>query len=127
MRSFCELAKYSASDGATVLDVCYIRHQRQSYTEPYSDKLLPDLLPKEQDVFTLDLDLNETLTFKRPVVDAFFEHLAQFYEIVVYTNEQDMDLSRLNRNPGKVHHLSGHALEGCLSQRTASLSSHGIN
>ncbi|KAG4920713.1 hypothetical protein JHK82_049659 [Glycine max] len=52
MRSFCELTKYSASDGATVLD---------SYTEPYSDKLLPDLLPKEQDVFTLDLDLNETL------------------------------------------------------------------
>jgi hypothetical protein len=29
-------------------------------------------------------------TFKRPGVDAFLEHLAQFYEIVVYTDEQNM-------------------------------------
>jgi len=33
----------------------------QGYTEPYTDKLLPDLLPQEQHVFTLVLDLNETL------------------------------------------------------------------
>ncbi|RZC27417.1 Mitochondrial import inner membrane translocase subunit TIM50 isoform B [Glycine soja] len=136
-----------------------IEEQVKSYTEPYTDKLLPDLLPQEQHVFTLVLDLNETLihyiwtrdtgwqTFKRPGVDAFLEHLAQFYEIVVYTDEQNMfvdpvierldtkhciryrlsrpatkyqdgkhfrDLSKLNRNPGKVLYLSGHALESCL-------------
>ncbi|KAL5126257.1 Mitochondrial import inner membrane translocase subunit TIM50 [Glycine soja] len=136
-----------------------IEEQVRSYTEPYTDKLLPDLLPQEQHVFTLVLDLNETLihyiwtrdtgwqTFKRPGVDAFLEHLAQFYEIVVYTDEQNMfvdpvierldtkhciryrlsrpatkyqdgkhfrDLSKLNRNPGKVLYLSGHALESCL-------------
>jgi hypothetical protein len=29
-------------------------------------------------------------TFKRPGVDAFLEHLAQFFEIVVYSDEQNM-------------------------------------
>ena len=29
-------------------------------------------------------------TFKRPGVDAFLENLAQYYEIVVYTDEQSM-------------------------------------
>ncbi|KAJ7960919.1 Mitochondrial import inner membrane translocase subunit TIM50 [Quillaja saponaria] len=79
-----------------------IEEQIRSYTEPYSDTLLPDLLPQERHVFTLVLDLNETLihyawtrdtswqTFKRPGVDAFLEHLAQFYEIIVYTDEQNM-------------------------------------
>ncbi|KAK8626390.1 hypothetical protein V6N13_134037 [Hibiscus sabdariffa] len=72
------------------------------YTEPTSDKLLPDLHPLEQHVFTLVLDLNETLlytdwkrergwrTFKRPGVDAFLEHLAKFYEIVVYSDQMNM-------------------------------------
>ncbi|KAA3485591.1 Mitochondrial import inner membrane translocase subunit TIM50-like protein [Gossypium australe] len=74
----------------------------QEYTEPTSDKLLPDLHPLEQHVFTLVLDLNETLlytdwkrergwrTFKRPGVDAFLEHLAKFYEIVVYSDQMNM-------------------------------------
>ncbi|XVF33875.1 hypothetical protein REPUB_Repub18cG0009300 [Reevesia pubescens] len=72
------------------------------YTEPTSDKLLPDLHPQEQHVFTLVLDLNETLlytdwkrergwrTFKRPGVDAFLEHLAKFYEIVVFSDQMNM-------------------------------------
>ncbi|OMO83722.1 NLI interacting factor [Corchorus capsularis] len=72
------------------------------FTEPTSDKLLPDLHPAEQHVFTLVLDLNETLlytdwkrergwrTFKRPGVDAFLEHLAKFYEIVVYSDQMNM-------------------------------------
>ncbi|XP_052178753.1 mitochondrial import inner membrane translocase subunit TIM50 isoform X1 [Diospyros lotus] len=76
--------------------------QVRGYTEPSSDKLLPDLHPMEQHVFTLVLDLNETLiysdwkrdrgwrTFKRPGVDAFLEHLAQFYEIVVYSDQLNM-------------------------------------
>lgn len=33
----------------------------QSFTEPYSEKLLPDLHPAERHVFTLVLDLQETL------------------------------------------------------------------
>ncbi|GER32436.1 mitochondrial import inner membrane translocase [Striga asiatica] len=76
--------------------------QVKGFTEPTSEKLLPDLHPMEQHVFTLVLDLNETLiysdwkrdrgwrTFKRPGVDAFLEHLAQFYEIVVYSDQLSM-------------------------------------
>ncbi|KAL3643072.1 mitochondrial inner membrane protein required for protein import [Castilleja foliolosa] len=76
--------------------------QVRGFTEPTSDKLLPDLEPREQHVLTLVLDLNETLiysdwkrdrgwrTFKRPGVDAFLEHLAQFYEIVVYSDQLPM-------------------------------------
>ncbi|KAI4307882.1 hypothetical protein L6164_031011 [Bauhinia variegata] len=182
-RSFLESSKYTEGEGVTAVDkiqgLLYsaamivpakaielyldarrlVEEQIQSYTEPYTDKLLPDLLPQERHVFTLVLDLNETLihyiwkretgwqTFKRPGVDAFLEHLAQFYEIIVYSDEQSMfvdpvlerldtkhciryrlsrpatkyqdgkhfrDLSKLNRDPGKVLYLSGHALESCL-------------
>ncbi|KAF8410855.1 hypothetical protein HHK36_003392 [Tetracentron sinense] len=79
-----------------------IEEQVRGFTEPASEKLLPDLHPQEQHVFTLVLDLNETLiysdwkrdrgwrTFKRPGVDAFLEHLAQFYEIVVYSDQLSM-------------------------------------
>nr|XP_025626756.1 mitochondrial import inner membrane translocase subunit TIM50 isoform X2 [Arachis hypogaea] len=79
-----------------------VEEQVRSYTEPHAEKLLPDLLPPEQHAFTLVLDLNETLihyiwtretgwqTFKRPGVDAFLEHLAHYYEIVVYSDEQNM-------------------------------------
>ncbi|XP_030471239.1 mitochondrial import inner membrane translocase subunit TIM50 isoform X1 [Syzygium oleosum] len=136
-----------------------IEDQIQGYTEPTSDKLLPDLHPMEQHVFTLVLDLNETLvysdwkrdrgwrTFKRPGVDAFLEHLGKFYEIVIYSDQLQMyvdpvverldgkqciryrlnrgatkyqdgkhyrDLSKLNRNPGKVIYVGGHARESCL-------------
>lgn len=79
-----------------------IEEQVRGFTEPTSDKLLPDLHPAEQHVFTLVLDLNETLlysdwkrdrgwrTFKRPGVDAFLEHMAKFYEIVVYSDQLNM-------------------------------------
>ncbi|GKV19410.1 hypothetical protein SLEP1_g29674 [Rubroshorea leprosula] len=40
-----------------------VEDQVQGFTEPTSDKLLPDLHPAEQHVFTLVLDLNETLLF----------------------------------------------------------------
>ncbi|MBA0645094.1 hypothetical protein Goklo_013227, partial [Gossypium klotzschianum] len=86
-------ASYAPSEDASAID---------EFTEPTSDKLLPDLHPQEQHVFTLVLDLNETLlytdwkrergwrTFKRPGVDAFLEHLAKFYEIVVYSDQMNM-------------------------------------
>ncbi|GJS42253.1 mitochondrial import inner membrane translocase subunit TIM50-like protein [Tanacetum coccineum] len=76
-------------------------HVRE-FTEPMSEKLLPDLHPLEKHVFTLVLDLNETLlysdwkrdrgwrTFKRPGVDDFLEHLSRFYEIIVYSDQQQM-------------------------------------
>ncbi|KAG6514859.1 mitochondrial import inner membrane translocase subunit TIM50-like [Zingiber officinale] len=79
-----------------------IEDQVQEFTEPSSEKLLPDLHPQEQHVFTLVLDLNETLvypdwkrdrgwkTFKRPGVDAFLEHLGKLYEIVVYSDQQNV-------------------------------------
>ncbi|KAB2033050.1 hypothetical protein ES319_D05G421700v1 [Gossypium barbadense] len=96
------------------------------YTEPTSDQLLPDLHPLEQHVFALVLDLNETLlytdwkrergwrTFKRPGVDAFLEHLAKFYEIVVYSDQMNMDLSKLNRDPAKILYVSAHAFDSSL-------------
>ncbi|KAI0497677.1 hypothetical protein KFK09_020910 [Dendrobium nobile] len=124
--TFRALSNYSVGDGASSLEKykamlystaikvpaktieLYIDIRRsiedhvRGFTEPSSDKLLPDLHPQEQHVFTLVLDLNETLvysdwkrergwrTFKRPGVDAFLEHLAKFYEIVVYSDQLNM-------------------------------------
>ncbi|KAL5229816.1 hypothetical protein ABZP36_028592 [Zizania latifolia] len=74
----------------------------RGFAEPTSDKLLPDLEPQHQHIFTLVLDLNETLvysdwqrergwrTFKRPGVDAFIEHMGKFYEVVVYSDQMPM-------------------------------------
>ncbi|XP_006655478.2 mitochondrial import inner membrane translocase subunit TIM50-like [Oryza brachyantha] len=74
----------------------------RGFAEPTSDKLLPDLEPQTQHIFTLVLDLNETLvysdwqrergwrTFKRPGVDAFIEHMGKFYEVVVYSDQLPM-------------------------------------
>ncbi|GKV44603.1 hypothetical protein SLEP1_g51767 [Rubroshorea leprosula] len=79
-----------------------VEGQVQGCTEPTSDKLLPDWHPAGQHVFTLVLDLNETLlytdwkhdrgwrTFKGPGVDAFLEHLGKFYKIVVYSDQLNM-------------------------------------
>lgn len=131
----------------------------KGFTEPASEKLLPDLHPAEQHVFTLVLDLNETIiysdwkrdrgwrTFKRPGVDDFLQHVGRFYEIVVYSDQLSMyvdpvverldtnhfiryrlsrsatkyqdgkhyrDLSKLNRDPGKILYVSGHAFENSL-------------
>ncbi|KNA11700.1 hypothetical protein SOVF_132710 [Spinacia oleracea] len=99
-----------------------IEDQLQAFTEPLSDKLLPDLPPGMQNVLTLVVDLNETLvysdwkrergwrTFKRPGVDAFLEHLAQFYEIVVYSDNLSMYvdpvLDRLDEKHCIAHRLS---------------------
>ncbi|KAL8157766.1 mitochondrial import inner membrane translocase subunit TIM50-like isoform X1 [Apium graveolens] len=128
------LGKYQAmiySSAATVpaklLEV-YIDGRRsleehvRGFTEPSSDKLLPDMHPMEQGAFTLVLDLNETLiysdwkrdrgwrTFKRPGVDAFLEHLAKFYELVVYSDQLSMyvdpSVDRLDPNHNIRYRLS---------------------
>ncbi|KAM0845954.1 hypothetical protein ACQ4PT_056000 [Festuca glaucescens] len=79
-----------------------IENHVTGFTEPTSDKLLPDILPEYKGAFTLVLDLNETLvysdwqrdrgwrTFKRPGVDAFVQHMAQYYEVVVYSDQTSM-------------------------------------
>ncbi|KAF6996807.1 hypothetical protein CFC21_013105 [Triticum aestivum] len=72
------------------------------FTEPASDKLLPDLHPDDQNIFTLVVDLTDTLvcndwqrergwkTFKRPGVEAFLQHMATMYEVVVYSDQVQM-------------------------------------
>ncbi|CAN6484967.1 unnamed protein product [Victoria cruziana] len=97
-----------------------IEEHVKGFTDPSSEKLLPDLLPQEQHVFTLVLDLNETLiysdwkrergwrTFKRPGVDAFLEYLAQFYEIVVYSDQLSMYVDPI------IERLDG---KGCIRYR----------
>ncbi|KAF9604904.1 hypothetical protein IFM89_011186 [Coptis chinensis] len=78
-----------------------IEARYREYYYSSTNKYLPDLHPtmKAQGVFTLVLDLDETLvysdynsergwrTFKRPGVDAFLEKLAMYYEIVVYSDQ----------------------------------------
>ncbi|XP_057247784.1 mitochondrial import inner membrane translocase subunit TIM50 isoform X3 [Beta vulgaris subsp. vulgaris] len=82
-----------------------IEERVQEFAEPCADKLLPDMIKEEQEhrVFTLVLDLSETLilsewkrekgwaTYKRPGLDDFLEHLAQIYEIVVYSDVAMLD------------------------------------
>jgi import inner membrane translocase subunit TIM50 len=72
--------------------------QASFYLDPVSDKLLPDHPPNSAYIpHTLVLDLDDTLikadwkrergwrVFKRPGVDDFLKHMAQFYEAGAYT------------------------------------------
>ncbi|MED6202593.1 hypothetical protein PIB30_107105, partial [Stylosanthes scabra] len=92
------------------------------FTEPYTDKLLPDLHPHGRDTITLVLDLEDTLIyyvwnaeeshwdpFKRPGASAFLEHLAQLYEIVVYADEQSLHVDAVI-NKVDVNHCIAHRL-----------------
>ncbi|XVF29457.1 hypothetical protein REPUB_Repub15cG0122900 [Reevesia pubescens] len=119
---------YILALSSSFLYLLYFYLVLREFTEPTSDKLLPDLHPQEQHVFTLVLDLNEneTLlytdwkrekgwrTFKRPGVDAFLEHLGKFYEIVVCSDQMNMDLSKLNRDPRKILYVSALAFDSSL-------------
>jgi import inner membrane translocase subunit TIM50 len=73
---------------------------RQNYTEPSSDKLLPDPLPHPyQRRYTLLIELKDLLIHsnydrkmgwmhqKRPGLDSFLNRLFDYYEIVVFTSE----------------------------------------
>jgi len=93
--------------------------QYHHYADPSSERLLPDLPPGMNHIRTLVLDLDELLvfsdwtrergwrTFKRPGVDVFLQHLAQRFEIVVYTDQLqtyvDPILERLDTKHS-VHH-----------------------
>ncbi|GJP74063.1 hypothetical protein CLOP_g4704, partial [Closterium sp. NIES-67] len=75
-----------------------------NFNQPASDRLLPDLTPQEQHVYTLVLDLEGTLvhsdwkrdrgwrTFKRPGVEAFLERMAQFFEVVVFSDQLNLSV-----------------------------------
>jgi len=91
--------------------------QVDKYTLPSSDQLLPDL-PEEAKSYTrtLVLDLDEVLmhskwtrdlgwrVYKRPGAEKFLQHLAQYYEIVIYTHQlytyADPILERLDTGNG---------------------------
>ncbi|KAG2445863.1 hypothetical protein HXX76_000467 [Chlamydomonas incerta] len=80
-----------------------LRHDLESrikdFTDPATDKLLPDQHPAMKGAITLVLDLDEVLVwkewtrqrgwsiYKRPGVQEFLLEMAQYYEIVVYTDE----------------------------------------
>ncbi|CAL8462668.1 g2201 [Coccomyxa elongata] len=83
----------------------YVEHRRtleeqvKKYSDPPSEHLLPDLPPHARHVRTLVLDLDDTLihsdwtrgrgwrTFKRPGAEDFLRQMAQYYELVVYTDQ----------------------------------------
>mmetsp|Transcript_22290 Transcript_22290/g.26810 ORF Transcript_22290/g.26810 Transcript_22290/m.26810 type:complete len:350 (+) Transcript_22290:234-1283(+) len=77
-----------------------IEENYRYYADPSSDKLLPDLPEVHKaHVRTLILDLDDLLvysdwnrergwrTFKRPGADIFIQHMAQLFEVVVYTDQ----------------------------------------
>eukprot|EP00850_Spirogloea_muscicola_P020930 SM000231S07477 [mRNA] locus=s231:47708:50703:+ [translate_table: standard] len=76
-----------------------LEEQLRNFKAPSSDTLLPALAPNEQHVYTLVVDLNDTLihtdwkrdrgwrTFKRPGVEAFLDNMAQYFEIVVFSDQ----------------------------------------
>ncbi|KAK9839681.1 hypothetical protein WJX81_005792 [Elliptochloris bilobata] len=92
----------------------HIEHEVRKYSDPPSDRLLPDNPPHMRHVRTLVLDLDDTLvhsdwtrgrgwrTFKRPGADDFIRQLAQYYELVVFTSQlptyADPILDRLDPN-----------------------------
>ena len=70
----------------------------ETYNNPRSDKILPDLPPSLSFLRTLVLDLDELLVFsewkrstgwriyKRPGLEEFLQELSNKYEIVLYTD-----------------------------------------
>ncbi|KAL6766283.1 TIM50 [Auxenochlorella protothecoides x Auxenochlorella symbiontica] len=71
----------------------------KKYADPPSDKLLPDLPPAARHIKTLVLDLDHLLVhshwtrergwrcYKRPGAEEFIAGMAQYYELVVYTDK----------------------------------------
>eukprot|EP00850_Spirogloea_muscicola_P018055 SM000161S02437 [mRNA] locus=s161:228822:231464:+ [translate_table: standard] len=76
-----------------------LEEQLRNFKAPSSDTLLPAMALNEQHVYTLVVDLNDTLihtdwkrdrgwrTFKRPGVEAFLDNMAQYFEIVVFSDQ----------------------------------------
>ncbi|CAI5972848.1 unnamed protein product [Closterium sp. NIES-65] len=81
-----------------------VEERIHKFNQPASDRLLPDLTPQEAHVYTLVLDLEGTLvhsewkrdrgwrTFKRPGAEAFLERMAQFFEVVVFSDQLNLSV-----------------------------------
>ena len=94
-----------------------LRHQ---YLDPVSDKLLPDHPPNAVYIpHTLVLDLDECLiksdwrrergwrTFKRPGASDFIQHMAQFYEVIVFSDQTSMYVDPIIERLDKNRFLAG--------------------
>ncbi|KAF5190895.1 Mitochondrial import inner membrane translocase subunit tim50 [Thalictrum thalictroides] len=101
-----------------------IEEKVQDFSDPYSDKLLPNMYPREQmeGIKTIVLDLEETLIYthwtrdrgfqviKRPGLELFLRRLAQCCEVVVYSDQDDSFvesvIARLNQENGVAIHYN---------------------
>ncbi|CAJ0766419.1 18472_t:CDS:10 [Entrophospora sp. SA101] len=84
------------------------------FTEPPSDKLLPDKDVTNSPPLTLVINLDQTLiysswdrehgwrTAKRPGLDFFLFVISNLYEVVFFTSQPSHDVSKLNRDISKV-------------------------
>ncbi|MDA9099400.1 HAD family hydrolase [bacterium] len=94
--------------------------QAHTYLDPVSDKLLPDHPPEIQYVpHTLVLDLDDTLilsdwkrergwrVFKRPGAGDFLKHMAQFYEVVVFSEQLSTYVDPIMERLDPSHFLAG--------------------
>ena len=94
--------------------------QAHNYLDPVSDKLLPDHPPNAPYVpHTLVLDLDDTLilsdwrrergwrVFKRPGAADFVKHMAQFYEVVVFSEQLSTYVDPIVERLDPQHFLAG--------------------
>ena len=94
--------------------------QAHNYLDPVSDKLLPDHPPEATYVpHTLVLDLDDTLilsdwrrergwrVFKRPGAADFLKHMAQFYEVVVFSEQLSTYVDPIVERLDPQHFLAG--------------------
>ena len=94
--------------------------QAHNYLDPVSDKLLPDHPPEMSYVpHTLVLDLDDTLilsdwrrergwrVFKRPGAADFLKHMAQFYEVVVFSEQLSTYVDPIVERLDPQHFLAG--------------------
>ena len=94
--------------------------QAHNYLDPVSDKLLPDHPPGAAYVpHTLVLDLDDTLilsdwrrergwrVFKRPGAADFLKHMAQFYEVVVFSEQLSTYVDPIVERLDPQHFLAG--------------------
>lgn len=77
----------------------YIDERYRYYADPSPNSFLPDFHPNQQVPRTLVLDLDELLvysdwtrelgwkTFKRPGAEIFLQHMSQFFELVIFTDQ----------------------------------------
>ena len=94
--------------------------QAHFFLDPVSDKLLPDHPANATYIpHTLVMDLDDTLilsdwtrergwrVFKRPGADDFIKHMAQFYEVIVYSDQMSTYVDPIVERLDPNHFLAG--------------------